>query len=82
MDLKHVGKDHLLHTLLGHLSDKIGSRLRHLAWIDVLFLFAPSGDAIFVHHPFDAIFSSLDEHSKFAMSQRIIQFMPLLNADG
>ena len=42
-------------------------------------LLASSTDAILVHDPIDAVLAHAQEHGQFAMTQRIVQLMPLLN---
>jgi hypothetical protein len=56
LDLQNIGEDDfLLYLLEGVLLQLIRRNLGGFARIDILLPFAPGGDAVFVHHPPDAI---------------------------
>ncbi len=81
-DLKNVGEHDLGQTLRVQLANQVRRDLAGLARIDVLLPLEPSTDSIFVHDPAHPVRTHLQQCCQFAVAQRIIDLVPLLDGHG
>src|SRR5579864_9432759 len=81
LDLEDVGEHHLSGTVRLQLAHQVASEDRRFAWIHVLFPLASGYNAILVHHSSHPLFAHTQQCSQLAVSQGIIDLMPLEDGD-